>query len=525
MAGSGYVSTATGSVAAEGGMTVDELAGRLMLAVNALAERRALAGAFGQTAYGGIRDYYTVLGYTTALNYADYYARYERQDIARRIVDLPAIDTWRRPPPVTEDGEEDTEFVQAWADLSDRARVWSHLQRIDRISGIGRYGVLYIGLADGGEPAEPVNAGAIDGPDDLLFLRQFSEDNARVEETDEDPQSARYGLPTLYELKVEGGEKMRVHWTRCLHVADNRLDSEVYGTPRLQIVFNRLDDLVKVVGGAAEATWLNMRPGTLLTTKDGYDWPDDDDSRTTLQHEIEEYLHGLARMMTVEGADLKQIAGQVVDPGGPFETIIALISAASGIPQRVLLGSAAGELAAAQEDARQWYGTIASRQQNYAEPDILRAFIDRLIEFGVLPAPASGAYDVGVQTADGDWAWPALHNLTDEERATVTLSRAQAVVALADRGAKLPLTLEEVRALLGHPGEVPEELVPDEEPVVEAPPVPPPAEGGEADEADGVDEVMRQVAANYLAGTVTDEQLLEVALFAAVERRRDGDGG
>ena len=55
------------------------------------------------------------------------------------------------------------------------------------------------------------------------------------------------------------GEK-KVHWSRIIHVTDGLLDDEFYGFPRLQRVWNKLDDLLKVVGGGSEAFWLLATP-------------------------------------------------------------------------------------------------------------------------------------------------------------------------------------------------------------------------------------------------------------------------
>lgn len=423
----------------------------LSLALNTALDRMLMARAFGQKAYSGDRDYNQVLGYPDTLDINDFVDRYKRQDIAARVVDLPPQDTWKKPPPVTEDGDDGTEFVRTWEALVDKMRVFSTLTRLDRVSGIGRYGVLYMGYRDGEEDAsQPVNTASLSRPEDLIFLRPFSEQNVTIDAYETDKGSERFGLPTIYKLGVDGGLKLPVHYTRILHVADNRLDSDIYGTPRLELVYNRLDDLLKLVGGSAEATWLNMRPGTLLTTQQGYEFEGDTTSQQNVQREIAEYLHGLARIMTIEGVDVQTIMGQVVDVTGPFDVQIALISAASGIPQRVLLGSAAGQLAAAQEDMRQWYGHIAYRQTNYAEPDILRPFIDRQIEYGILPPPASGAYNVGEQDDKGNWSWPSLMELSDAEQARVGLTRAQTAKVLQHPVTQeLPITSDEGRQLLG----------------------------------------------------------------------------
>ena len=413
----------------------------MLLALNSVfGDRLGLARALGQTAYGGQRDYNTVLGYPQNLTTNHYLQRYDRQDIAGRVVDLPAEDTWQKGITLSEDGDAETEFVQAWNKLNKRLGARSKMMRADRVSGIGRYGVLYIGLRDGASPEQPVNTGEISGEQDVIFLRPFSEASAEIATMEKDSQSERFGLPAMYKLSIESSQKLNVHWSRVLHLADNKLDSDVYGIPRLQRIFNRLDDLMKLVGGTAEATWLNMRPGTILTTQQGFDFGSDDDAKLQIQNEIEEYLHGVARIMTLEGVDAIQLQGQIMDASGPFDVCIALISAASGIPQRVLLGSAAGELSAAEEDTKQWYGTIASRQVNYAEPDILRPFIDRLMEYGALPE------------ADYDVYWPPLFQMSDKEKAELANERATAVKALADPlTMELPITEDEIRDVLGFP--------------------------------------------------------------------------
>lgn len=53
-----------------------------------LGTRRWLSNKLG-LAFGGERDYYEVLGYNRNPDVVDFMARYDRQDIAGRIVDLP----------------------------------------------------------------------------------------------------------------------------------------------------------------------------------------------------------------------------------------------------------------------------------------------------------------------------------------------------------------------------------------------------------------------------------------------------
>ena len=62
------------------------------------------------------------------------------------------------------------------------------------------------------------------------------------------------------------------------------------------------------------------------------------------------------------------------------------------------------------QDAKTWNARVRRRQTLYAEPMVLRPFIDRLIAMGVLPPAQEGGYDV---------SWADLNTLTDMERADI----------------------------------------------------------------------------------------------------------
>ena len=93
-------------------------------------------------------------------------------------------------------------------------------------------------------------------------------------EYENDPQSPRFGLPLIYKVTLSdttdlttrqlGTIERRVHASRVIHVAEGLLENDVYGMPRLQRVYNLLDDILKLVGGSAEASWLLMRKGFVL---------------------------------------------------------------------------------------------------------------------------------------------------------------------------------------------------------------------------------------------------------------------
>ncbi len=388
-------------------------------------DRLNLAGTLGSQ-YNGDRDMYEILGYPTTISFEAYAGKYARQDIAGRIVDLPAIDTWQHPPMIS-DGDSTTDqdeagsaFVLALQELIDKRKLWHYLQRVDRLAGIGQYGVLVLGLR-GGLLSEPVGANSLKGIGDVLYFSSYSENNATIKSYVSDTQSERYDLPETYEINFRAGKQL-VNWSRVIHVAEDLLEDDVNGRPRLERVYNLLEDLLKVVGGGAETNWKVMDRGLQADIREGF--TGDAQALDDLEDEIDEYLHGLRRFIRTQGVDIKDLGAQSVDPSGIFEIIVSLIGAATGIPKRILLGSERGELASNQDQAS-WAGVIKARQEQYAEPLILRPLIDRLIEYGALPEPESGKYTV---------SWPSLLVLSDKEKAETAAAWATAIATAAPAG-------------------------------------------------------------------------------------------
>ena len=426
--------------------------------MSTLFDRLQLSASLGQQ-FGGDRDMYEILGYPLMMGFADYLGKYTRQDVAGKVVDLPAIDTWRKPA-IIEDGKSSTEqddpispFVRDLKAIINKRRLWHYLQRADRLSGIGRYGVLLIGVRGDIPMNQEIPAGALKGAGDVIYLSVFSESSAAIKSLDQDPKSERFGLPLAYDVKfTSGSPAQEVHWSRCIHLAEDLMEDEVYGRPRLERVYNLLEDLLKIVGGGAEATWKVMDQGMQANIQEGY--TGESQTLDDLEEEIDEYLHGLRRFIRTQGVDIKQLGSQVVDPSGLFNIIISLVSAASGIPQRILIGSERGELASSQ-DAANWAGIIRARQTQFAEPMVLRPLIDRLITFGALAKPEGG------YTVD----WPSLFEMSDTQRSEVALNYSQAIAGIAPPGAaEAVVPIPEFREhFLGLPALSPEEAVLDEE--------------------------------------------------------------
>ena len=395
---------------------------------SAILTRAQLASSLGQ-AFGGQRDVYEALGYDKDVKWHQYCAQYERQGFARAVIDRPITSVWGRGFQIVEAGDDkETELETAWKDLNKRINFNSMFIRLDRLTGLGTYGVLLLGLSDVSKPADfekPVTGKGLT----LRYLRPFSgmviEGDAQVYTWVTDPSEERYGRPLYYNISLKNlstGDQhfIRVHYSRVIHIADGLGSSEIEGTPRLQPIWNNLKNLEKIVGGSAEMYWRGARPGYSIEADKDFQIPPavlDD-----LQTQMDEYEHNLRRMLALQGMKVSPLAQQVTDPTKSVDVQVQEISATTGIPQRILIGAEAGHLASTQDRENQ-ADYIEDRQLNFAEVRIVRPTIDRLIELGILPPPSTPeGYSV---------QWPDSREPSDKDLADVGKIRADAIKSYA----------------------------------------------------------------------------------------------
>jgi hypothetical protein len=381
------------------------------------------------------RDIDLECGYPKELNTSQYKLMYDREGLASRVVSIYPEESWANDPMIlqTEDPTE-TEFEKQWAELEEELQVFSYMNKVDEISGIGRFGVLLLGLDDGLELNQPVKGldekgeKVGDASHQLLYLRAFDESVVTVKDTEKDRNNPRYGKPTLYSITFETiantrdasgqvsattGREFNVHWHRIIHVADNRKSSEVYGVPRMQMLFNRLYDLRKITGGSGEMFWKGGFPG--------YSFEMDPNARRptateleTLQTDIANYADGLQRYIKVQGISVKSLSPQVADPKSHVDTQLEYIAIAMGVPKRIFMGAEQAKLASTQ-DSKAWNKRIARRQNKYLTPYVVRPFVDRMIAFGVLP-----------EVEDYWVEWQDLNALSEMEQAEVLAKKVEA---------------------------------------------------------------------------------------------------
>jgi hypothetical protein len=418
--------------------------------------------------YSGERDLYKVGGYPRSLGYRHFRDTYDRDPVAGRLVDMVAETTWRKPPDVNATGAKgDTDFSRAWEGLVKRLGVWGRLERAHRMARIGRYSVVLVGVAEpDGVMTQPL--GRLSGPDAVEYMTCYPEDRALVSEWVTDPRDPRYGLPERYNLQAATSvpnfqaTALSVHWTRCVHVAEGLMEDDVYGRPVLERVYNDLADLAKVGTSTAEAFWQRVA-GILHGNFD----PDAQVSAAelnTFKDELAAIYHDLRRTVITKGVDLKRLSESEPNPAAAATLYMRRIAAGEGIPMRMLFGSETGERAST-EDQKSFLGSMEETRTQFAEPLVLRPFIDRLMDAGALPR------------AEYTVVWPSLVMESEKDMADANRTKAEAARALTPVGG-MPLDyveIDEDRNIWLRPTGERGQMEPDllEPPEPEPPPMPP----------------------------------------------------
>jgi hypothetical protein len=406
---------------------------------NATGNRR---GRLPGVSHDGKRDIWSIAGYLpyNSITYQDYRQIYDRT-LGGRIVDKYVQSTWQKPPAISEDEGVDTPFTEDTETMAKKFDLWETFSTADTQASIGEFGIILIGLNDqptddegqsigSGNLSKAVKPGSLKGLDDLLYLRPYGQDSIAQIDLNGDPSSPRFGQPEIYTIQFENvdasggtaisfGETpgLTVHWTRVIHLAEDTLDNSVIGIPKMRRSLNILMEIQKTLAGSAEAYWRIADRGMAVTV----------DSDATLlkgdlddiEDQIDEYINGMRRYLTLQDAKVQELGGKDVNPEGMFSVEEKILAATSGIPNRIYFGSERGNLASGQ-DAKEWAGTISTRQRTYAEP-IVRDLLDRLIVYGVLSSPKGGVgdYNLGQPNETGIFTWPSILENNPKEEAEI----------------------------------------------------------------------------------------------------------
>lgn len=412
-----------------------------------LVERSLMGRRLGQQ-YNGERNLYDAFGYLENPQYHDYRNFFDRMGIATRVVEMFPDDTWGNPP-ILVDGEsrsdmEDnqTDFIKEWNELVKRVKLWQVLREADILCGIGKWSVIFLG-APGDYNIKAESGG-------LAYVRAFDEPASQPATWIKDAKSSLYGMPETYHINfsvpgegtIDQSSGNAVHFSRVIHISENRLGTRYTGRPRLQTAINTLFDLEKIVGGAAEAVWLTLFKGIAIMAREGVNLPaEGTPENKKLKDQLNLLANRIQRFIALENVELKDLGVDEIRIRETFDIEIETLCATEKIPKRILLGSERGELASSQ-DVMAWDKTISTRRTYFAEPEILDPVVSWLIAHKVITPPKSSKWS---------WQWKSLYEPTMVEKSQIAVNVSQAADNLS-RGLGNTIVKEnEIRAIVDMP--------------------------------------------------------------------------
>lgn len=377
--------------------------------------------------------------YPVAITTKEYFDSYDREGIAQRVVSIYPDECWAvDPEPYENERKNLTPFEQSWTNLTltNNTNPLHYCHRVDIASGIGRYGGILFDVDDGRDLSEPMDginefgraAGRARQESELLYMRSLSEADLDIVDYNTDMKSPRFGHPQTYNIRIMSGEggpspksiDQKVHWSRIVHVADNRLkSSEFFGAPRQKVVWNKIMDAHKILGSSAEMLYKGGFPGISVELDprvlEAMNIEIDEDS---VKEEMQKYMAGLQRYLLLIGMNAKPISPQVVDPMPHLIAQLNTIALSIGCPLRIFMGSEQAQLASGQ-DVRTWNRRLMRRHRKYLSPMLLRPLIDRFVMVGVLRKPKRDNYQI---------YWPDVNIPNEDERSQIADRRAASLM-------------------------------------------------------------------------------------------------
>lgn len=403
-------------------------------------------------------------GYPKFITPIMYRYMYDRDSMTRKVIETYPNESWATDPCVFEDEDETktTEFEAAWEQLCFEHNIMQMLYRIDKLSGIGHYGVLLLGIGDTDDLSTPIEEPELllglqrtkaTTQRPLLYMRPFDEYLSFIQQYETNIMHPRHGLPKFYNLvfldmtidaagaSIGTRLNRRVHWSRVIHIADNLGSSNVFGCPRAQPVFNELLNLRKIKGASAEMFWKGAWPGLTFEIDPRLIESEPEFDKEAFKEQLERFGDGMQRYLALVGIKATSLAPNISEnPDRHAKIQMEAIAIALDMPLRMFMGSEEGKVAST-TDLLNWNKRLGRRQKMHVDPFILRAFVDRMIAIGILPPPKSGRYYVGRED---------LNTSTDEDKANLSLKWTQALSQYVASGvAHLIRPMEYLTVIMG----------------------------------------------------------------------------
>lgn len=381
------------------------------MAVNQLANQ--LATVFGRGNLGprhGFPEFsgdqkhptsWVTYGYPSYIPFWLFYNMYERNGLARQMVDIRVDYTWSQFPIIATDVDnyKDDPLYKQVKLLQNKHNIWATMAELDRRQSVGRWAGAFLELKDNStDLSEPTK-----GVNNMAGLQAIKvQYEAQLEPTMwvTDTLDPAYGTPRKYQLNENeigdqdeyNGRSVIIDKSRVIVWAEKSTGAhDIYGESALKPGFNALLDYEKIRGAGGEGFWKNAKgmQQVLFEDKKGmtelqqfFGTKTQAEAAQMFSAAWDKFLQSFDAALSLSGAEAKPITISLENPEQFRMSAIIDCAASIGCPVTILIGQETGRLAS-DEDKNSWSNKITARREQFASPAI-RKFIDHLMEVGVL---------------------------------------------------------------------------------------------------------------------------------------------
>lgn len=380
---------------------------KLQLALNhALSERQAILSRQA-LAYGGI-NYSTdtkrprawqAFGFPNSLAFQDFKNLYDRQGVAFGTVNKLVAKCWEDSPWIIQGDEPDNAKAEnAWErsfrQMAKRLHLWRHVREADKRRLVGRYSALILQVADDQDWRAPLEPGA----GELVGILPAWEGQLEPTQWDEDTLSVSYGMPLMWSYQEQNvdynrdagpGRAVQIHHSRVVVIGDIR-----EGKSFLEAPYNGFVTLEKILGGAGETFLKNAARQVSVNFDKDVNLGEIARAYGVDLSELQVIYDQMARDLNMghdsalitQGANVNTLVDAMPDPEKPWRVALQEISAATGLPAKIVVGNQTGERASS-EDNEEFNALGQSRRLSDLDYDVRRV-VDHLMEYRLVdPLP------------------------------------------------------------------------------------------------------------------------------------------
>lgn len=339
---------------------------------------------------------YQEFGFPEYLDFAKFYAAFERMAAANAAVNITVDNTWQDYPTIESNNTEieSTRWIKKW---------YPKIKEGDKRNLVGRYSALLIQYKDGRRWDEPVDKAMLGRLKDKAIY-----DIIPAWETQLDP-SEWYTDPAdwenfgkvkrwyYYEGMVGDCKQPRsfdVHPDRVLIIAEGSEDGNPFsGIPLLRAGFNNLINSQKMTGAVAESFYKNAarqlkflfdKDTSITDVAEGMGVSDAADVIEKLNETAEMLNRGFDSAASAIGGDIDAMVFQVPAPKEGWDINAQEFAASVYVPMRKLYGSEEGKQAADQ-DSKGFAQRCMSRRRWLS--GVLSQLLYKWREYGIINLP------------------------------------------------------------------------------------------------------------------------------------------